>query len=51
MRFPDDKITVIVNSNSKSGADRIGHAEYLAQSVADIHVSNLAPASSNRSVV
>ncbi len=43
MRFTDDKITVIVNSNSKSGADRIGHAEFLAKSIADIHVPNLAP--------
>lgn len=46
MRFPDDKITIIVNSNSKSGADRIGHAEYLTQSIADIYVPNLAPVSS-----
>lgn len=42
MRFIDDKITIIVNSNSKSGADRIGHAEVLAQSIADIYVPNLA---------
>jgi hypothetical protein len=44
MRFPDDKITVVVNSNTKSGADRVGHAEYLAQSLADIYVPNLSPA-------
>lgn len=42
MRFVDDKITVIVNCNSKSGEDRIGHAEYLSKSVADIYVPNLA---------
>ena len=48
MRFFDDKITIIVSSNSKSGADRIGHAEFLGQSVADIHVPNLAPVSSNQ---
>lgn len=41
MRFPEEKITVIVNSNSKAGADRIGHAELLARSVADIQVPNL----------
>ena len=48
MRFVDDRITIIVNTNSKSGADRIGHAEFLAQSVADIYVPNLAPVSSSR---
>ncbi|MFN2509557.1 MAG: serine hydrolase [Chthoniobacterales bacterium] len=45
LRFPDEKITIIVNSNSKAGADRIGHAELLAQSVAQIHVPNLQPVS------
>lgn len=48
MRFPDNKTTVVVNSNSKSGADRVGHAEYLAQIVADIHVANSASTSCDR---
>ena len=48
MRFVDDKVTIIVISNSKSGADRAGHAEFITQRVADIHVPNLAPVSSNR---
>lgn len=43
MRFTDDKITIIVNSNGKSGADRIGHAEVLAKTVADAYVPNLSP--------
>ncbi|HSK72754.1 MAG TPA: serine hydrolase domain-containing protein [Pyrinomonadaceae bacterium] len=48
IRFTDDKITIIVNSNGKSGADRIGYAEYLAKSVADFYVPNLLPESANR---
>jgi D-alanyl-D-alanine carboxypeptidase len=43
MRFTDDKTTVIVNSNGKSGADRIGYAEALAKTVADAYVPNLPP--------
>ena len=35
-RFVDDKLTVIVMTNSKSGADRIGYAEVLAIGVANI---------------
>ncbi len=48
IRFADDKITIIVNSNGKSGADRIGYAEFLAKSVADTYVPNLLPVSANR---
>lgn len=48
MRFPDDKITIIVNSNGKSGADRIGYAEFLAATVADAYVPNLSPVSANQ---
>ncbi|HEV2914218.1 MAG TPA: serine hydrolase domain-containing protein [Pyrinomonadaceae bacterium] len=48
MRFTDDKISIIVNSNGKSGADRIGHAEVLAKTVADAYVPNLSPISANR---
>jgi CubicO group peptidase (beta-lactamase class C family) len=48
MRFTDDKITIIVNSNGKSGADRIGYAEGLAKTVADAYVPNLLPAPANR---
>ena len=48
MRFTDDKITIIVNSNGKSGADRIGYAEALAKAVADAYVPNLSPASAGR---
>ena len=35
VRYPDDALTVIGATNSKSGPDRIGHAEFLAQVVAD----------------
>lgn len=48
MRFPDDKITIIVNSNGKSGADRIGYAEFLAKSVADNYVPDLLPVTANQ---
>jgi CubicO group peptidase (beta-lactamase class C family) len=34
MRFVDDKISIIVMTNSKSGADRIGYAEVLAKGIA-----------------
>lgn len=39
-RFVDDKITVIVLTNSKSGADRIGYAEVLANGIADLYFSD-----------
>lgn len=48
MRFPDDKITIIVNTNGKSGTDRIGYAEHLAKIVADAYVPDLAPVSNNQ---
>ncbi len=35
VRYRDDELTVIVATNSKAGPDRIGHAEFLAQIVAD----------------
>jgi hypothetical protein len=46
MRFTEDKITIIVNSNGKSGATRIGYAEVLANTVAD--APNLLPVLANR---
>lgn len=36
-RFVDDKVTIIVLTNSKSGADRIGFAEVLARGIADLY--------------
>ncbi|HET8670975.1 MAG TPA: hypothetical protein VFM05_10220 [Candidatus Saccharimonadales bacterium] len=36
-RFVDDDITIIVLTNSKSGADRIGYAEVLANGIADLY--------------
>jgi D-alanyl-D-alanine carboxypeptidase len=48
MRFPDDKITIIVSCNGKSGTDRIGYAENLAKVVADAYVPNLSPVSGSR---
>lgn len=39
-RFVDDKITIIVLANSKSGADRIGYAEVLANGIADLYFSD-----------
>ncbi len=39
-RFVDDKITIIVLTNSKSGADRIGYAEVLANGIADLYFSD-----------
>jgi len=35
--FVDDKVTIIVLTNSKSGADRIGFAEVLARGIADLY--------------
>ena len=40
LRFADDKITIIVIANSKSGADRIGYAEVLANGIANILFDN-----------
>lgn len=37
--FVDDKVTIIVLTNSKSGADRIGFAEVLARGIADLYFS------------
>ena len=48
MLFTDDNISIIVNSNGKSGADRIGYAEGLAKIVADAYVPNLLPVVANR---
>lgn len=48
MRFPDDKITIIVSSNGKSGADRIGYAETLAKIAADAYVPDVLPVSVNQ---
>ena len=39
-RFVDDKITIIVLANSKSGADRIGYAEVLANGIARLYFSD-----------
>ena len=39
-RFVDDKITIIVLTNSKSGADRIGYAEVLANGIANLYFSD-----------
>ena len=36
-RFVDDKVTFIVITNSKAGADRIGYAEVLGRGIADIY--------------
>ena len=41
MRFVDDKLTIIVITNSKSGEDRIGYAEVLARGIADIYFSDM----------
>ena len=38
-RFVDDKITIIVITNSKSGADRIGYAEVLANGLANLFLA------------
>ena len=35
-RFVDDKATIIVLTNSKSGPDRIGYSEVLANGLADL---------------
>jgi CubicO group peptidase (beta-lactamase class C family) len=35
-RFVDDKVTIIVLTNSKSGPDRIGYSEVLANGIADL---------------
>jgi D-alanyl-D-alanine carboxypeptidase len=35
-RFIDDKVTIIVLANSKSGADRFGYAEVLANGIANL---------------
>jgi D-alanyl-D-alanine carboxypeptidase len=35
-RFVDDKVSIIVITNSKSGADRIGYAEVLGKGIADL---------------
>jgi len=43
MSFPEEKLTIIVNSNSKAGPDRIGHAEFLAQAIADTQLSGTQP--------
>lgn len=43
LRFPEAKISVIVNCNGKSGADRIGYAEYLAKTIAVVFVPDLVP--------
>jgi D-alanyl-D-alanine carboxypeptidase len=37
MRFVDDQLTIIVLTNSKSGADRIGYAEVLARGLTDLY--------------
>lgn len=39
-RFVDDKVTIIVLTNSKSGPDRIGFAEVLARGIADLYFSD-----------
>lgn len=39
-RFVDDKLTVIVLANSKAGAVRLGHAEILANGIADLYFSD-----------
>jgi len=48
VRFTDDKITIIVNANGKSGADHIGYAEFLAATVADNYVPDLSLVNTNR---
>jgi hypothetical protein len=35
-RFVNDKVTIIVLTNSKSGPDRIGYSEVLANGIADL---------------
>lgn len=35
-RFADDKLTIMVITNSKSGADRIGYSEVLANGIANL---------------
>lgn len=37
-RFVDDKVTIIVLTNSKSGADRVGYSEVLANGIADSYL-------------
>lgn len=39
-RFVNDGITIIVLTNSKSGADRIGYAEVLANGIANLYFSD-----------
>ena len=39
-RFMDDKVTIMVLTNSKSGADRIGYAEVLANGIASLYFLN-----------
>lgn len=48
VRFPDDGISIVVNANGKSGADRIGYAEHLSKIIADAFVPGLSPASAAR---
>jgi CubicO group peptidase (beta-lactamase class C family) len=38
-RFANDKMTIIVLTNAKSGADRTGYAEVLANGIADLYFS------------
>jgi CubicO group peptidase (beta-lactamase class C family) len=38
-RFVEDKVTIIVLTNSKSGADRIGYADVLANGIASLYFS------------
>ena len=43
-RFVDDKVTIIVITNSKSGTDRIGYSDKLANGIADLYFANSANA-------
>jgi D-alanyl-D-alanine carboxypeptidase len=39
-RFVNDKVTIIVLTNSKSGPDRIGYAEVLGRGIANLYLSD-----------
>ena len=39
-RFVDDKVTIIVLTNSKAGADKIGYAEVLGRGLANLYLSD-----------
>lgn len=39
-RFVDDKVTIIVLTNRKAGADKIGYAEVLGRGIANLYLAN-----------